>query len=171
MAVIGSHRRSAFAIYDHVGNFHRLPDAQFHLQEVELHYTIGRHMRHPFLAHSFEVEDVVGIVRLDFAQHVKLYDGPAELSPGITCIRSAGIRRACSSCASTPAAAGSCWRPMSRILREHGDGPAFHRGVRIGDMLEACDTLRAHAPSPHHIVPGHDPLIGNTRRRGRNKAR
>jgi hypothetical protein len=28
--------------------------------------------------------DVVGIVRLNFAQRVKLYDGPAELSPGIT---------------------------------------------------------------------------------------
>jgi len=48
---------------------------------------------------------------------------------------------------------------MSRILREYGDGPAFHHGVRIGDMLEACDTLRAHAPSPHHIVPGDDPLV------------
>jgi hypothetical protein len=24
-------------------------DARFHLQEVELHYTTGRHMRHPFL--------------------------------------------------------------------------------------------------------------------------
>jgi hypothetical protein len=27
---------------------------------------------------------VVGTVRLNFAQRVKLYDGPAELSPGIT---------------------------------------------------------------------------------------
>ncbi|HMD65095.1 MAG TPA: hypothetical protein VKG22_00410 [Stellaceae bacterium] len=29
----------------------------------------------------------------------------------------------------------------------------------IGDMLEAYDALRAHAPSPHHIIPGHDPLV------------
>src|SRR5712691_6687699 len=42
--------------YDHVGTFHHFPAAQFHLQEVELHYTTGRHMRHPFLARSFEVE-------------------------------------------------------------------------------------------------------------------
>jgi hypothetical protein len=53
--------------YDHVGTFHRFPAAQFHLQEVELHYTTGRYMRYPFLARSFEVEDVVGIVRLNFA--------------------------------------------------------------------------------------------------------
>ena len=25
--------------------------------------------------------------------------------------------------------------------------------------LEAYDTWRAHAPSPHHIIPGHDPLV------------
>jgi glyoxylase-like metal-dependent hydrolase (beta-lactamase superfamily II) len=70
--------------YDHVGTFHRFPAAQFHLQEVELHYTTGRYMRHPHLARSFEVEDVVGIVRLNFAQRVKLYNGPVELAPGIT---------------------------------------------------------------------------------------
>src|SRR5947209_6620038 len=64
--------------YDHVGNFHRFPAAQFHLQEPEIHYATGR----PFTT-------------------------------------------------------------------------AFH----IGLMLEAYDTLHANAPSPQHIVPGHDPLV------------
>jgi glyoxylase-like metal-dependent hydrolase (beta-lactamase superfamily II) len=32
---------------------------------------------------------------------------------------------------------------------------AFH----IGDMLDAFDTLRAHAARPNLIVPGHDPLV------------
>ncbi len=36
--------------YDHVGNFHRFPKAQFHLQEPEMHYATGRHMRYPRLA-------------------------------------------------------------------------------------------------------------------------
>src|SRR5271154_5579472 len=31
--------------YDHVGNFHRFPVAQFHLQEPEIHYAVGRYMR------------------------------------------------------------------------------------------------------------------------------
>jgi glyoxylase-like metal-dependent hydrolase (beta-lactamase superfamily II) len=70
--------------YDHVGNFDRFPNARFHLQEIELQYTTGRHMRYPFLARSFEVEDVVGIVRLNFAQRVMLYNGSVELFPGIT---------------------------------------------------------------------------------------
>jgi len=102
--------------YDHVGNFHRLPNAQFHLQEVELHYTTGRHMRHPFLARSFEVEDVVGIVRLNFAQRVKLYDGPAELSPGITLHPVGGHTPGMQFVLVHTSAAGSRWRPMSRII-------------------------------------------------------
>ena len=70
--------------YDHVGNFDRFPKARFHLQERELTYATGRYMRYPRLSHSFEVEDVCGIVRLNYAERVMFYDGDAELAPGIT---------------------------------------------------------------------------------------
>ena len=132
LALVGLDRNSVADVilthmhYDHVGTFHRFPAAQFHLQEVELHYTTGRYMRHPFLARSFEVEDVVGIVRLNFARRVTLYDGPAELAPDISL---------------------------------HPAGRPFTAAFHIGEMLEAYDALRAHAPSPQHIVPGHDPLV------------
>src|SRR5580692_1139697 len=62
--------------YDHVGNFHKFPVARFHLQEPEIHYAVGRYMRYEKLAHSFEVDDVVGIVRLNYARRVHLYNGP-----------------------------------------------------------------------------------------------
>jgi hypothetical protein len=155
VAVIGSHRRSAFAIYDHVGNFHRLPSAQFHLQKVELHYTTGRHMRHPFLARSFEVEDVVGMVRLNFAQRAKLYD-VAELSPGIT-LHPVGGHRPGMQFVRVYTSRG--WVVLASDVTHYYEnmetGRPFTAAFNIGDMLEACDTLRAHAPSPHHIVPGH----------------
>jgi glyoxylase-like metal-dependent hydrolase (beta-lactamase superfamily II) len=144
--------------YDHVGNFHRLPNAQFHLQEVELHYTTGRHIRRPFLARSFEVEDVVGIVRLNFAQRVKLYDGTAELSPGIV-PPVGGHKPGMQFVPSIRAAAGSCWRPTSRIITSMETGRPFTATFNIGDRLEAYDALRTHAPSPHHVIPGHDPLV------------
>jgi glyoxylase-like metal-dependent hydrolase (beta-lactamase superfamily II) len=38
-------------------------------------------------------------------------------------------------------------------------GRPFTAAFHIGEMLEAYDALRAHAPSPQHIVPGHDPLV------------
>jgi glyoxylase-like metal-dependent hydrolase (beta-lactamase superfamily II) len=90
LSLVGLDRKNAADVilthmhYDHVGTFDRFPAAQFHLQEAELHYTTGHYMRHAFLARSFEVEDVVGIVRLNFARRVKLYNGPVELAPGIT---------------------------------------------------------------------------------------
>ena len=38
-------------------------------------------------------------------------------------------------------------------------GRPFTAAFNIGDMPDAYDTLRAHPPSPHNIIPGHDPLV------------
>jgi len=70
--------------YDHVGNFHRFPVAQFHLQDRELNYATGHSMRHAYCAQAFEVEDVVGIVRLNFGRRVTFHDGAETLAPGIS---------------------------------------------------------------------------------------
>lgn len=146
--------------YDHVGNFHRFPNAQFHLQEPELHYAVGRHMRYPRLAHSFEVEDVVGVVRLNYAKRVLFYNGGAELAPGVTL---------------HPVGGHSVGLQFVRVHTKRGwvvvasdvthfyenmmTGRPFTTSFHVGDMLEAFDTLRAHAPTPQHIVPGHDPKV------------
>src|ERR1700744_3604652 len=70
--------------YDHVGNLDRFPAARFHLQEPDLHFAVGRHMRHRHFSSAFEVEDIVGLVRLNYAGRVQLYNGVVELAPGIT---------------------------------------------------------------------------------------
>ena len=46
--------------YDHVGNFHKLPHARFHLQEREIAFATGRYLRYPYFRHGFEEEDIVG---------------------------------------------------------------------------------------------------------------
>jgi glyoxylase-like metal-dependent hydrolase (beta-lactamase superfamily II) len=146
--------------YDHVGNFHRFPAAQFHLQENEMAYATGRHMRHPRLAHSFEVEDIVGVVRLNFARRVMFYNGPAELAPGITLHpvggHSAGLqfvrvhtRRGWVVVASD----------VSHFYENMLSGRPYTTAFHVGEMLEGFDALRAAAPSLAHIVPGHDPLV------------
>jgi glyoxylase-like metal-dependent hydrolase (beta-lactamase superfamily II) len=146
--------------YDHVGNFHRFPKAQFHLQEPELVYATGHYMRYPRLAHSFEVEDVVGIVRLNFARRVMFYNGPAELAPGISLHpvggHSAGLqfvrvhtRRGWVVVASD----------VTHFYENMLGGRPFTTAFHVGKMLEGFDALRAHAPSLSHIVPGHDPLV------------
>ncbi len=146
--------------YDHVGNFHQFPSAKFHLQEPELHYAVGRYMHYPKLSHSFEVEDVCGIVRLNYARRVKFYNGPAELTPGITLHpvggHSAGLqfvrvhtRRG------WVVLASDVTHFYENMETERPFPTAFH----IGEMLEGFDALRTAAPSPAHIVPGHDPEV------------
>jgi glyoxylase-like metal-dependent hydrolase (beta-lactamase superfamily II) len=91
--------------YDHVGNFDKLPAANFHLQETELHYAVGRYMRYKKLQHSYEIEDVVGMVRANYASFRR--ESPFT--------RRRAIRPACSSCACIPSADGWFWPPTSRI--------------------------------------------------------
>jgi glyoxylase-like metal-dependent hydrolase (beta-lactamase superfamily II) len=146
--------------YDHVGNFHRFPAARFHLQEREMHYAAGRFMGHPRLSHSFEVEDVVGIVRLHYAGRVTLYDGPAEPVPGVTI---------------HPVGGHSMGLQFVRVHTRRGwvvlasdvthfyenllTGRPFTTAFHVAEMLEAFSKLIAAAPSRSHIIPGHDPLV------------
>ena len=76
--------------YDHVGNFHRFPEARFHLQEPEIHYAVGRYMKHRQLARSFEPDDVCGVVRLNFDGRVVYRTGPGEVAPGISVVPTGG---------------------------------------------------------------------------------
>jgi len=146
--------------YDHVGNFHRFPTATFHLQEAELAYATGRYMRHPRLAHSFEIEDVVGVVRLNFARRVMFYDGPAELAPGVT-LHPVGGHSAGMQFVRVHTRRG--WvvvaSDVTHFYENMASGRPFTTAFHVGKMLEGYDALRAHAASVHHIIPGHDPLV------------
>jgi glyoxylase-like metal-dependent hydrolase (beta-lactamase superfamily II) len=146
--------------YDHVGNFDKFPRARFHLQEPEMHYATGRYMRHRHLARSFEPDDVCGIVRLNFDGRVVYHNGPDEVVPGISVVptggHSAGLQFAKVNTARGVVVLAS------DVTHYHGNmetGRPFTTALHIGEMLDAFDTLRAHAASPDLIVPGHDPLV------------
>ncbi len=146
--------------YDHVGNFHRFPNAEFHLQEPDLHFAVGRHMRYAHLAHTFEVEDVVGIVRLNYAGRVRLYNGPVELAPGITLHpapgHSAGLQFVRVNTQRGPIVLAS---DVSHFYENMESYRPFPICVSVADTLESFDRIKAAAPSPQHIIPGHDPLV------------
>jgi glyoxylase-like metal-dependent hydrolase (beta-lactamase superfamily II) len=146
--------------YDHVGNFDRFPAAQFHLQEPELQFATGRYMRYPRFSHSFEVEDVCGIVRLNYAQRVIFYNGPAEPAPGIG-LHPVGGHTAGLQFVSVHTRRG--WvvvaSDASHFYENMESRRPFPTAFHVGEMLEAFDKLAAAAPSPDHVVPGHDPLV------------
>jgi hypothetical protein len=45
------------------------------------------------------------------------------------------------------------------LLRAYGKRTTVHDDLPCRDTLEGYSRLRAIAPSPDHIVPGHDPLV------------
>jgi glyoxylase-like metal-dependent hydrolase (beta-lactamase superfamily II) len=146
--------------YDHVGNFHKFPTARFHLQEREMGFATGRYMRYHSFGRSFEVEDVVGMVRLNFKGRVELHAGDVDLAPGVslhfTGGHTAGLqivrvhtRRGWVVLASDAA------HFHENMLTNRPFTTAFH----VGEMIDAYRTVEYLADSPEHIIPGHDPLV------------
>ncbi len=146
--------------YDHVGSFHKFPIAEFHLQEPEMHYATGRYMRYSKLAHSFEPEDVVGMVRLNFKKRVRFYNGDAEIAPGVSVHlmrgHSAGLQCVRVNTKRGPVVLAS---DVTHFYENMEAGRPFTTAFHIGEMLEGYDSLHRLAPSPQHIVPGHDPEV------------
>jgi glyoxylase-like metal-dependent hydrolase (beta-lactamase superfamily II) len=146
--------------YDHVGNFHKLPHARFHLQERELTFATGRYVRYPYFGHGFEEEDIVGVVRLNFKRRLELYEGDVELAPGLTLHFAPGH---------------TAGLQVVRVHTQRGhvvlasDASHFYENIRtnrpfiavvdIGAMLDAFRKIERLADSSRHIIPGHDPLV------------
>ncbi len=146
--------------YDHVGTFHDFPQADFHLQDDEMSYVTGRHMRHHRFNHGYEVEDVVGMVRLVFKDRVKFYNGVAELAPGISVHRIGG-HTAGLQCVRVATARGRVVlaSDASHYYEHMEAGRCFPTTFHLGEVLDGYDTLRRLADTPNHIIPGHDPLV------------
>jgi len=146
--------------YDHVGNLDRFPAAQFHLQEPDLHFAVGRHMRHRHFSNAFEVEDIVGLIRLNYAGRVRLYNGVVELAPGITLHpapgHSAGLQFVRVNTARGIVVLAS---DASHYYENIETNRPFPICVDVAATLDSYELVRAAAPSPAHIVPGHDPLV------------
>jgi glyoxylase-like metal-dependent hydrolase (beta-lactamase superfamily II) len=146
--------------YDHVGTFHDFPNAQFHLQDDEMSYATGRHMRHQRFNHGYEVEDVVGMVRLVFKNRVTFYRGEAELAPGLSVHRIGGHTAGMQSVRVMTKRGWVVLASDASHYYEHMEtGRCFPTTFHLGEVMDGYATLRRLADSPMHIIPGHDPLV------------
>jgi len=146
--------------YDHAGNLARFPSARVHIQEAEMQFACGRHMREKALSHSYECEDVVCAVRANFAGRLEFHSGDAQLFPGISLHLVGGHT------------------PGMQFVRVHtrrgwvvlaSDAAHFYENIEsrrpftiVADMQQMADgwsRANALADSPRHVVPGHDPLV------------
>lgn len=146
--------------YDHSGNFDRFPNANFHLQEQEMHYATGRYMRYPHLQHAFELDDVCGIVRMNYAQRVQFYDGDDELCPGIRLHRTGGHSAGLQFVSVHTKRGWVVLASDASHYYEHMETMRpFSIAFHVGEMMASFDRLKKVAPSPDHIIPGHDPKV------------
>ena len=146
--------------YDHVGTFHDFPGAQLHVQDDEMAYATGRYMRHSRFSHGYEVDDVVGMVRLVFKNRVSFHAGSAELAPGISVHRIGGHTKGLQ-CVRVYTQRG--WVVLASDAShyyEHMETNRCYPTVfNVGEMMDGYEVLRRLADSSKHIIPGHDPLV------------
>jgi len=146
--------------YDHVGTFQDFPAARFHLQDDEMQYATGRHMRHARFGHGYEVEDVIGMVRLVYKDRVSFHKGDAVIAPNISLHRIGGHTHGLQ-CVRVMTGRG--WLVLasdaSHYYEHMETNRCFPTSFHLGEMVEGYSILNSLAESPRHIIPGHDPLV------------
>ena len=147
--------------YDHVGNFHKFAKARFHLQTREMGFVTGPYMRYPKFGHCFEVEDVVGMVKLNFKGRVEQHNGDVRTGArhhAASCRRP--YARPADRARHDQARLGRAGLRRRALLRAHAARTASSlTAFNLGDMVDGYRTCERLAASPDHIIPGHDPLV------------
>jgi len=145
---------------DHAGTLDDFPNARFHLQEAEMGYVTGACMCHEALRAPYSVEHVCAMVRRIYSGRVVFKDGDGGIAPGVTVHmlggHSKGIQCVRVETARGPVVLASDTAHFYENLEQNRPFLITHD---VEKTLRGYDRLRALAPSPAHIVPGHDPLV------------
>lgn len=146
--------------YDHIGTWDDFPMAKLYLQEAELHYAVGRQMRHKTLRHSFTFSHIEGVIRALYDDRL-YFPGPSEeIAPGLS-LHHVGGHTVGLQVVRVWTRRG--WMVMavdaSHYYMNFEEVQPYRTVNHVGEMLTAYDTMAKLAASPKHIIPGHDPLV------------
>ena len=147
--------------FDHAGNLGQFPNATFHIQDREVAFATGRHMCATCLRSTFEVEDVVTLVRAVYADRVVFHDGEGEIAPGVSVHRVGGHTDG---------------MQVVRVATQRGplvlavDAAHFYANMErqnpfpilfdLGAMIQGWRRARQLAGGDDRLViPGHDPIV------------
>jgi glyoxylase-like metal-dependent hydrolase (beta-lactamase superfamily II) len=146
--------------YDHAGTVSDFPKARLHLQEDELRWVTGSEMFARGARGSFEVDDVLNMVRGLYDERVQLHQGDWEPAPGISVHLIGGhtpgiqvVR------VNTRRGAVVLASDTTHYYENMETGKPFVTTHDAAKVLAGFQTLHKLADSPQHIVPGHDPLV------------
>ena len=145
---------------DHVGTFYDFPNARFHLQDKEMEYVTGRHMRHNIFRRPYEIDEVTAMIRKVYENRVVFHNGEGEVAPGISVHHIGGHTMGLQSVRVHTKRGWVVLASDASHYYEHFEKDrCFPLVYHLGEMLEGFATLRRLADSEQHIVPGHDPLV------------
>ncbi len=146
--------------WDHAGNFAKLPNARFHLQDAEMEYATGRCMCHELLRRPLFRRRRDGAGAQGVRRARDLSRGRGDDRPGIELrligghTRGMQAVRVCTARGNVVLASDA-----SHFYENFETGRPFVLVEDIGKMLEGHRVLREMADSDDHIVPGHDPDV------------
>lgn len=146
--------------YDHAGTVSDFARARLHLQEDELRWVTSSEMFARGARGSFEVDDVVNIVKGLYDERVILHQGDWEPAPGIS-VHLIGGHTPGIQVVRVNTARG--WVVLASDTTHYYEnmesGRPFVTTHDANKVLAGFKTLQELADSPKHIVPGHDPLV------------
>jgi glyoxylase-like metal-dependent hydrolase (beta-lactamase superfamily II) len=145
--------------YDHVGNYALFPRATFYVQDTEMNFCTGRHVRHAAFRQSLEVDDIVALVRYNYEGRLRFVDGEQEILPGITVHKvgghTAGMQIITVQTAQGRAVVASDAAHYYHNLEKNVPFMILHD---MPGMYHGFQRIRELADTPELIIPGHDPL-------------
>ena len=146
--------------WDHAGNQDLYPHARYHVQASELAYCTGPCMCHAVLRKPYNASAVASLVRRVHKGHVAFVEGTAEIAPGIR-VHRVGGHTAGQQIVTVETRRG----PLvlaSDAAHYYANAELEHPFPLVHDveaMLEGFRLVKRLAPTPAHLVPGHDPLV------------
>ena len=136
------------------------PKARFHIQDEEMAFATGRHLKHKAFRFGNFVEYTVDFVRAVYDDRVIFTDGEGEIAPGITVHRVGGhthgmqIVRVWTRDGWLVLASDAVH--MYANLEKQNPYPAAYN---VFDMLEGAKTaVKLADGNAAKVIPGHDPM-------------
>jgi glyoxylase-like metal-dependent hydrolase (beta-lactamase superfamily II) len=148
--------------YDHWAGHSLFPRANFWVQRDEVAFWTGRYAAMPAFRGSANVEQLMQVVPLNYANRMRIVHGDHEILPGLRVYRVGGH---------------TAGLQIVTVETERGrvvltsDASHFYRNVEtrqptqiitsLPEMLEGFETIHALAGDAKLIVAGHDPLVAD----------
>ena len=143
--------------YDHAGNHHLFPQAQFHIQAREMRYVTGAWMTFKHLRLGYGASDIKIMIDRLFDDRLAFHDGDSQIGGEISLYRIGGHTKGLMA-VGVQTQRGLVVLASDAAVFYEGlrDGRPFPAAFHVGDELAGYRRLLELAGDIDHVIPGHD---------------